>query len=73
MSLTIASIALYGAGITSTISPCVLPLRPGYLAVLADGSSHNGRPRPQRVLIFALGAIGTFVALGGLVAAVGLE
>ena len=73
MSLTVASIALYGAGITSTISPCVLPLVPGYLAVLADGSSLNGRPRPQRVVIFALGAIGTFVALGGLVGAVGLE
>ena len=73
MSLTVASIALYGAGITSTISPCVLPLVPGYLAVLADRSSLNRRPRPQRVAIFALGAIGTFVALGGLVAAVGLE
>lgn len=73
MSLTVASIALYGAGITSTISPCVLPLVPGYLAVLADGSSLNGRARPQRVVIFALGAIATFVALGGLVAAAGLE
>ena len=72
MSLTVASIALYGAGVTSTISPCVLPLVPGYLGVLADSSCVSGRARPQRVAIFAAGTIGTFVALGGLVAAVGL-
>ena len=72
MSLTVASIALYGAGVTSTISPCVLPLVPGYLGVLADSSCVSGRARPQRVAIFAAGAIGTFVALGGFVAAVGL-
>jgi cytochrome c-type biogenesis protein len=72
MALTVASIALYGAGITSTISPCVLPLVPGYLAVLADSASPGARPRPHRVAIFAAGAIGTFVALGGIVAAVGL-
>jgi cytochrome c-type biogenesis protein len=72
MSLTLASIALYGAGVISTISPCVLPLVPGYLAVLADAPYASGRARPQRVAIFAVGAIGTFVALGGLVAAAGL-
>ena len=72
MSLTLASIALYGAGVTSTISPCVLPLVPGYLAVLTDASCPDKRARPHRVAIFAFGAIGTFVALGGLVAALGL-
>ena len=72
MSLTVASIALYGAGVISTISPCVLPLVPGYVAVLADASCAGGRARPQRVVIFAVGAIGTFVSLGGLVAAAGL-
>lgn len=72
MSLTVASIALYGAGVTSTISPCVLPLVPGYLSVLTDSSSVSGRARPTRVAIFAAGTIGTFVALGGFVAALGL-
>lgn len=72
MSLTVASIALYGAGVTSTMSPCVLPLVPGYLGVLADSSPVSGRARPQRVAIFAAATVGTFVALGGLVAAVGL-
>ena len=72
MSLTLASIALYGAGVISTISPCVLPLVPGYLAVLADAPCAGGGARPQRVAIFAVGAIGTFVALGGLIAAAGL-
>ena len=71
MSLAIASIALYGAGVTSTLSPCVLPLVPGYLGVLVDGSASR-RARAQRVAVFALGAIATFVALGGVAAAVGL-
>lgn len=73
MSLALASVALYGAGVTSTISPCVLPLVPGYLGVLVDGSGDGRRGRPLRVALFAAGAIGTFVVLGGLVAAVGLS
>jgi cytochrome c-type biogenesis protein len=71
MSLAIASIALYGAGVTSTLSPCVLPLIPGYLGVLVDGT--ETRPsRSQRVALFALGVLATFVALGGVVAAIRL-
>jgi cytochrome c-type biogenesis protein len=71
MSLAIASIALYGAGVTSTLSPCVLPLIPGYLGVLVDGT--EARPsRSQRVALFAIGALATFVALGGVVAAIRL-
>ena len=72
MSLTIASIALYGAGVTSTLSPCALPLVPGYLAVLVDDPSKGRRARPQRVAMFAMGAIGTFVLLGGLIGWAGL-
>ena len=71
MSLAIASIALYGAGITSTISPCVLPLVPGYVGVLVDGGDSR-RVRAQRVAVFALGAIAIFVALGGVAGAVGI-
>ena len=72
MALTLASIALYGAGVTSTLSPCVLPLVPGYLGVLADSAGAGNHARPQRVAIFAAGAIATFVVLGGAVAAIGL-
>jgi cytochrome c-type biogenesis protein len=72
MALTLASVALYGAGVTSTLSPCVLPLVPGYLGVLADSTEAGKRARPQRVAIFAAGAIITFVVLGGFVALVGV-
>ena len=73
MSLALASVALYGAGVTSTISPCVLPLVPGYVGVLVDGSGERGSGRSLRVALFAAGAIGTFVVLGGLVGAVGVS
>ena len=71
MSLTLGLVALYGTGVTSTLSPCVLPLVPGYLGVLVDDPGAGSRTRPQRVAIFAAGAIGTFVILGGAVASIG--
>ena len=72
MALTLASLALFGSGVTSTLSPCVLPLVPGYLGVLADSAGAGKHARPQRVAIFAAGSIATFVALGGVAAAIGL-
>jgi len=66
----VACIALFGTGLTSTLSPCVLPLVPGYLGVLSDADRRSGR-RP-RVLVFALGAGATFVLLGAAASAVGL-
>jgi cytochrome c-type biogenesis protein len=72
MSLPLASVALYGAGLTSTISPCVLPLVPGYLGVLMDDPQAGRRARPVRVALFSAGAIGSFVLLGSVAAAVGL-
>ena len=73
MSLALALIGLFGAGVTSAISPCVLPLLPGYVGVLTDSSGAGGRTRPHRVAIFAIGAIGTFVVLGGVVASMGIS
>lgn len=68
MGILVATVALYGAGIVGSISPCVVPLLPGYIGVLA----HNGAPgRVRRTLVFCAGAIVTFVALGAFVAAVG--
>lgn len=69
-ALAVAGLALYGAGLTSTLSPCVLPLVPGYLGVLAGNDGRRGRR--ARIGLFAVGAGGTFVALGGAVAAAGL-
>lgn len=69
-ALAVAGLALYGAGLTSTLSPCVLPLVPGYLGVLADTGGRWGRG--TRIGLFAVGAGATFVALGGAVAAAGL-
>lgn len=70
MALALACIVLYGAGLTSTLSPCVLPLVPGYLGVLGDAGGLSGRR--SRVLLFALGAGATFVVLGGAASAVGI-
>lgn len=72
MSLTLASVAMYGAGVTSTLSPCVLPLVPGYLSVLVDVSADTSRVRIRSVALFAVGVIGTFVVLGGLIASAGI-
>src|SRR3954469_8469805 len=56
--------ALYGAGLATFLSPCVLPLLPSYLAVLA-GAEASGGTRPWRAgLGFAVGLSAVFVALG---------
>jgi len=72
MSMALASAALFGAGLTATVSPCVLPLVPGYLGVLADSDVPGlTGARPARVALFALGAAATFAALGAVVGSLG--
>jgi cytochrome c-type biogenesis protein len=57
-------LALYTAGLASFLSPCVLPLLPSYLALLAGAEASRGG-RPWRAgLGFALGLSIVFVALG---------
>lgn len=68
-AFALACLALYGAGLTSTLSPCVLPLVPGYLGVLGDPDGRSARW--PRVLLFALAAGATFVALGAVASVVG--
>ncbi|MEZ5406521.1 MAG: cytochrome c biogenesis CcdA family protein [Acidimicrobiales bacterium] len=70
MALVLACLALYGAGLTSTLSPCVLPLVPGYIGVLGDGGAGQSGRRP-RIAAFVVGAGVTFVLLGGAAATVG--
>jgi len=62
--------ASFVAGVLSVAAPCVLPLVPGYLSIVAGGS-----PTPRRILVgsvpFMLGFTVVFVVLGAGAAALG--
>jgi cytochrome c-type biogenesis protein len=70
MGLLVAAVALFGAGVAGSLSPCVLPLVPGYLGILADGASARSS-QLARMAAFCTSAVATFVALGSAVAALG--
>lgn len=70
MSGLVVGVGLYGAGVSASLSPCVLPLVPGWLAVVVD--SAGGARRWLRVSAFCAGAVFTFAILGSVVAAVGM-
>jgi cytochrome c-type biogenesis protein len=57
-------------GLIGFLSPCVLPLVPGYLSYVAGISGSDGSERPRRVLagalLFVLGFTAVFVAEGAL-------
>ena len=79
--LLVAVVAMFGAGVAAFARPCLAPLVPGYLAVLADA----GRGRPVagdgrggtdlravwRVLAFAVAVALTFALIGSVVSAAG--
>lgn len=58
------------AGLVSFLSPCILPIIPGFLAYLAGTSSENTQPKRSEVflnsLFFVLGFSVIFAALGAL-------
>lgn len=59
-------ISVFGAGLLTFLTPCVLPLVPIYLAVLAGGGLDNAS-RGQlmtRALFFAVGFTSVFTAMG---------
>src|SRR5216684_1218158 len=71
MSMSIfALLTSFGAGIVSFLSPCVLPLVPGYISYMAgDALAMSGEPiKPiaalRLSLCFVLGFSTVFVALG---------
>ncbi|MBO0784107.1 MAG: cytochrome c biogenesis protein CcdA, partial [Ktedonobacteraceae bacterium] len=79
ISLTLVSVlTAFGAGLLSFLSPCVLPLIPGYLAYLA-GTNLEKTQRQSVVrwrvtwhaLWFVLGSALVLMALGALAALVG--
>lgn len=71
--------AAFGAGVISFLSPCVLPLVPGYLAMmsgltgeqLAEPSAADQRRLVRTTLLFVAGFSTVFVALGASASAVG--
>jgi cytochrome c-type biogenesis protein len=62
-------ISVFGAGLLTFLTPCVLPLVPIYLAVLAGGSleKESGTSRGQligRALLFSVGFTSVFTVMG---------
>ena len=56
-------------GLLSTLSPCALPMYPGFLAYLSgQGGAGQGRSRYFLGLFVLAGVLTTMVALGGLIA-----
>ena len=67
-------LAAFAAGVVSFLSPCVLPLVPGYLSFAAGGAARDARERRAtwpRTLAFVSGFGAVFVALGASASAVG--
>jgi cytochrome c-type biogenesis protein len=59
----------FAAGVVSFLSPCVLPLVPGYLAMVTGGDDPARDRRPLLpVLLFILGFSAVFTVVGGFAA-----
>lgn len=60
----------FAAGVVSFVSPCVLPLVPGYVALVTGGESpaESGRRSLAPVLLFILGFAVVFTVIGGFTA-----
>ena len=59
----------FAAGVVSFVSPCVLPLVPGYLAMVTGGEAPApGRRALLPVLLFVLGFASVFTVVGGFTA-----
>lgn len=65
-------VALFGAGVSSIVAPCVLPLLPVYVAVVLDAATRGGRAAVLRsALHFVGGFTAVFVGLGVAAGALG--
>jgi cytochrome c-type biogenesis protein len=81
MNDSVPLLAAFTAGIASFVSPCVLPLVPGYLSYISGVSMEEMRRSDQRSavlgrvmlnsLFFILGFTTVFVALGATASAIG--
>lgn len=72
--LAAAGVAML-VGLIGFLSPCVLPLVPGYLSYVAGLAGSREQPRPRRMiagaLLFVLGFTVIFVAEGALIGGLG--
>jgi cytochrome c-type biogenesis protein len=59
-----AYIALFGAGVASFANPCVLPLVPAYLGMIAGDEQHASHRRLVGTLVFVAGFTAVFAGLG---------
>lgn len=73
-------VAAFGAGVLSFLSPCVLPLVPGYLSLMSGLSTTAVMGAPSRIerqrllitsLLFVLGFSVVFVAYGAIASSLG--
>ncbi len=79
MSTTPLPLAAFIAGLISFLSPCVLPLVPGYVSLISGASLDDTAPTEQRLLgrvmmnslMFILGFSIVFIALGAAATGIG--
>ncbi|HET7291210.1 MAG TPA: cytochrome c biogenesis protein CcdA [Vicinamibacteria bacterium] len=81
MQSSVSLFAAFGAGVVSFVSPCVLPIVPGYLSFIsgANVSQYRDSEAPRELvrrvavtsLLFVLGFSTVFVALGAAATLVG--
>jgi cytochrome c-type biogenesis protein len=72
MTNTVSYVAAFGGGVASFVSPCVLPIVPGYLAVITgldfadpeQGSRHHLLRIARDTILFVAGFTVVFVLLG---------
>jgi len=66
--VNLALFGIFGAGLLTLVTPCVLPLIPIYLALLAGNVNHEGRSGRLGLFlstaVFSLGMVLVFVGLG---------
>ena len=65
-------IPAFSLGLLATLSPCALPLYPGFLAYLASTSAAPSRAAPWLGLVVLGGVLTAMLALGALVVALGI-
>ncbi|MEO6886567.1 MAG: cytochrome c biogenesis protein CcdA [Jatrophihabitantaceae bacterium] len=73
--LLVAAAVAALVGLVGFLSPCVLPLVPGYLSYVAGLAGEDGRPAQRRMvagaLLFVLGFSAIFIAQGALLGTLG--
>src|SRR6516225_1031600 len=74
-----STLAVFGAGVVSFLSPCVLPLVPGYISLISGASVEELQSKDQKLLgtvllhsvMFILGFTLVFVTLGAAATEIG--